>query len=775
MEANRDSRPGPETPSMGLQRQRPRIKKSVVPNRLSRKPSGVVLSPTAEERSAEDLALHVGGGSNKIATYAIAADAFNKNAFDRPLESQHPRDVHCEGVFEDFEAEGYLRHRPRSRQEISVCEGPEVSMEDIPPRTSSKQCLYVENSLISQSTHPAERADMEPAPRTAERHAHSLGNEKENQNPILSDLYRGKFNSHDSLGANLHGDHREATRRRNSRTSQGSQITYDSEHRTVETINRPKNEVDSEAFDTITKLTKETVNGHAVEAVEGRQSLDGAMSSAQSRDSQDKEGEVSFLPPRSNMECGISSHGLPDLAPPSIDSTPKTLYALTRMPILPRENGGHLKAGQGHWMMSSNNGSESEVRSRRVGVKAMAAMFEGQEKPKNPRSEPKYGGSGRISTEGRAKYSPSKSVHASRSGPLWEDSSPQKTDWSTRRPTASPNTLLMALDQEETIGKPTSRKLASHSAALRAAEITNVEKRHETLNTERPLLSRPRRPLNYPEGLDLVTGDEIHGHKQRVPSLGTMGSHQEQPPIAQHLNLIRPPVSPIPLSLNIPEDKTSQNLSALRSGSTTSLHTQICHLQRQLDVKTEEALQLRRQLEAQDDLDVGALSEQLREVKREVQMWKERAEVAERRVKVFKKLTVRTKDIQEAAEIANQQRGSPQENPNNELDLGKISDRSTDVGSGEQHGSDKRTVSEGSRGTEDVETAAIRIRECLEGSQDTSATAATQDEMARYSYPDTNAGGSDGESRLSGSGREAISSMGATEIWMAAQDLLRLE
>ncbi|KAG5984149.1 hypothetical protein E4U55_005862 [Claviceps digitariae] len=137
-----------------------------------------------------------------------------------------------------------------------------------------------------------------------------------------------------------------------------------------------------------------------------------------------------------------------------------------------------------------------------------------------------------------------------------------------------------------------------------------------------------------------------------VPSLGTMVPCPEQPPVAQHLNLVRPPPSsPSPMvegksSYSAPEMVSAVSVS--RAGSATVLYSQIRKLQRQLNAKTEEAAQLRRQLEAQKDSDVGTMSEQLRQAKRDVAAWKERAETAERRVKVYESFTEKLREIRDA-------------------------------------------------------------------------------------------------------------------------------
>jgi hypothetical protein len=133
-----------------------------------------------------------------------------------------------------------------------------------------------------------------------------------------------------------------------------------------------------------------------------------------------------------------------------------------------------------------------------------------------------------------------------------------------------------------------------------------------------------------------------------MASLGTWVPHKEQSPVAQHLNLAKPTsFAPEKKENNIAD--ASSWMATPRRGSNTSMHTQIHSLQRQLDLKTEENLSLRRQLEAHEKSDVGTLSEQLREAKRDSRMWKGRAQTAERRVQVLEKFTNRLEGIREAA------------------------------------------------------------------------------------------------------------------------------
>lgn len=134
------------------------------------------------------------------------------------------------------------------------------------------------------------------------------------------------------------------------------------------------------------------------------------------------------------------------------------------------------------------------------------------------------------------------------------------------------------------------------------------------------------------------------------PSLGTMIPHQEEPPVAQHITFARPSPSASPGHYDGDDERIS-NWSP-RPGSTNSiLHVQIRHLQRQLEHRTEENTQLRRQLEARENMDIGKLCEQLRIARRESRMWHERAEAAEKRVAVFKQFTARLRGIRDSVAL----------------------------------------------------------------------------------------------------------------------------
>ncbi|KAI1800973.1 hypothetical protein F4811DRAFT_483082 [Daldinia bambusicola] len=130
------------------------------------------------------------------------------------------------------------------------------------------------------------------------------------------------------------------------------------------------------------------------------------------------------------------------------------------------------------------------------------------------------------------------------------------------------------------------------------------------------------------------------------PSLGTMVLPLEEPPIAHHINFSRPYTSSPVSHYRNDDDRVSTSSPRPGSGNLI-LHTQIRHLQKQLEHRTEENTQLRRQLEARENMDIGKLCEQLRAARRESKMWRERAEAAEKRVAVFKQFTARVRGLRD--------------------------------------------------------------------------------------------------------------------------------
>ncbi|KAF4970833.1 hypothetical protein FSARC_2199 [Fusarium sarcochroum] len=395
------------------------------------------------------------------------------------------------------------------------------------------------------------------------------------------------------------------------------------------------------------------------------------------------------------------------------------------------------------------------------GVKAMAAKFETGEKstetsPTQPRS------ASRTQTLISHFSQPSlvRTVHSTRSVSTLGRHSLRKDSISSQNPLHSRNLSAGANSLGRDVAEQDLRASIREEAAMRAVELRYDDNERKQLQSsqDRPqmLAQRqtipPRKPVPGEKGAEASLQNPL--------SLGKMMPYPEQPPIAQHLNLVRPPSSTANMQyedpLSIPH---SIPTPIPRPGSTTTLHAQIRSLQRQLDLKTEEMVHLRRQLEVQEDADVGTLSQQLREAKREARTWRERAESAERRIKVFERFTARLKGIREATAIADQndvsQGDKRQENRKGRTESDEHKgDAFLESAAG--YGSDS------SGRTEDAGVVAARIRRCLHGLTDGPPDSSS---LIISQIQDTEINDR----------RERNISQSAVEIWMAAQELLHLD
>lgn len=234
-----------------------------------------------------------------------------------------------------------------------------------------------------------------------------------------------------------------------------------------------------------------------------------------------------------------------------------------------------------------------------------------------------------------------------------------------------PKSRLSPSRQSQTLSLRTNRKLARSSSA-RTISISETGLRPVskpatpqptttapdlTHEADRPRpLSKPSTPqpsITVPDVAHEVDPEVAYHQRMRMLTPGRMTPGIEQPPIARHLSHRIPGRSATPSSLDndspLELDQTPAQTPLPTPGGTAALHAQVRHLQRQLAAKTEEAVQLRRQIEAMEGGNgVGTVSERLRASEREARMWKDRALTAERRVAVFEKFLGRVRQLRES-------------------------------------------------------------------------------------------------------------------------------
>ncbi|CAM1507828.1 Fc.00g046760.m01.CDS01 [Cosmosporella sp. VM-42] len=415
--------------------------------------------------------------------------------------------------------------------------------------------------------------------------------------------------------------------------------------------------------------------------------------------------------------------------------------------------------------------SVAEAGNKPGAVRAMAAYFEGGEDSRDPppTQRPDSRTQSRISLYSQG--SPTKTARSSRSGSNQPLPGARNSSLSSQNQQIPRKPSFAGSSQLNDPPVPKLRTSVSEGVALRAAALAEAEKHHHGLIQDKVQL----RIIQPPVPLIRAEVDE-DGPEMRSPySLGTMVPHQEPPPVAQHLNLFRPSSS----SSNARESTDSEFLTPTpisRPSSTTLLHAQIRNLQRQLHSRLEEVSHLKRQVEALEGTEVGTLSQQLREAKREARMWKDRAEAAERRVKVFERFTARLRGIRDAAAVADRLGGRMSEALSQAGSIDGSGDASHDKSTGTRYLTGRGTSRIMARGSEDemsdstgrTEDAGViqaRIRKCLHGGLGKTDGPADSPPLTLGSLVDA-------RSPHAQRGTMKDISQSGVEIWMAAQELL---
>ena len=835
VQVNRDGSPEAEPTCIGVKRQRPRSQPSVGSNRLQSKPSGTVLSPTAEEGSADGMKPRGPMASPPIHHPLLQKDANAPRGLVSP-NIKRPVDRRGQDHMDAFQLS--MQESDRRHPENARVGNPEVPLEDVPPRTSSKQRSYQDDSTTSlkdltlqQGYRPSLDEGKQSGGRDASYNLHL--NLAQNQDLGFTRQITGRLGS-------------ERAKSDNNSLSRQSQVSCSPEEKRRR-VTPKRQDVDSHEFERMAPLpngSRTSVNTEGARCSRPSTSaVDHTSPQLENNDPNKTEGRQVGS---TFQDCNIENRR-------SIDLTPRNFYAAMRVP--PTLSGepstqaqqssskrlssfdslaqvtppGKLPASgstpAAGWKAADSlslspkatgqladrvmqfepelrskslppNSQKSYNRSRvsvepqaktqtlaqandpvksgnRVGVRAMAAMFEGDDDGPKAEVNSTRARQGLEKTDRETTRSPSKTLRTSKSGPLGEARSPTKASWSIKsHEPQSRKPAGMNSTSERTLDGSNQRTSVGDSVAARAAAIAEAEKQSYSQTTKRPSLFGRKPTGTVQRQINADSTREHESQDQGTFNLRTIIPHQEQPPVAQHLTFTRPPSS----SSSV-HSKTSDaaehgaQTPMQRPGSTSSLHAQIRQFQRQLDTKTDEISQLRRQLEAQEDSDIGTLSEQLREAKREAQMWKERAEAAERRVRVFKRFTAKLKGIREAAVVADEKQSRNREPEERDSESGDLYEGYDDANAAHQvrfvkgQLSDKRASSEDSGHTEDAGVVTARIRKCLHGGH-AAADGAFSDEAL-------DALGLDSPT-LSEADRRMISP-DAHELWRAAQELLESE
>ncbi|QPC63222.1 hypothetical protein HYE67_005453 [Fusarium culmorum] len=749
-EITRETSPEPPTPTLGISKHRSRNRGSSASRKLRIRPSVGCLSPTVEESILDEEGPH---DIQNCKRHSVAFGSYSQQTTPRDglqdfqNEMRYSRDSHSPNVGPGKGSESYIAPTPTSAMKNRrgiYCNSPRLLEEDVPPRTSSKQSTPLHRASANAQDVLGVTATGDPT--TIERKG------------AIRKKHLEKGNRRHSIAVDWSESAVRSSDISTDKPEQTTQFEFLSEKEALEAAIKAH-------FDELRELDSSEQNRHPSLDAGGNQNLPTSNLTLKT--------DIQQTPldrPDGNNEYTISWGGQKtthnNSSANSASTTPRQFYAPMRSNTPHRQTPetsarryssrvASMPAGTPRteslydestpWFSlpkrnqrQSKRPSISPTENQR-GVRALAAKFEGvkstERSPTPPSSANKTQALISQFSQGpstRGVRSRSISVSAQRNiphDPVNQNVSP------SRNSSAAPNAVgdvISGQDLRVSIGE---------EAAIKAIELQQADKERKPSPSFHGQPEALTLRQTIPRRKPVPAENGIEASLKNPGSLGTMMPYPEQPPIAQHLNFVRPSSTMDaqgPDALAVPYNTATP---IQRPGSTTTLHTQIRNLQRRLDLKTEEVVQLRRQLEVQEDADISTLSQQLREAKREAQMWKERAESAERRIKVFERFIARLKGIQVAGETAN-----------GKATTGKIIAGSECLQNAEQGNTAFLENANGyesdSSGAEDARVVSARMQSCLDG---------LTDAPGDFSQTQT---------------RERDISPGDAEIWMAAQNLL---
>ncbi|KAF4451470.1 putative Rho-GTPase-activating protein 6 [Fusarium austroafricanum] len=802
-EIARQDSPEPHTPTLGISKQRSRSRGSSASKRLGMRPNIGFLSPTLEEsvpqEDLHDSQSHMRfAGPGEGSSHVQAQQDYRLS--DKPYDVAHLESTDASHIEHSPQNEAtYIAPTPMpARRAVSATyqDRSSLSLDDVPPRTSSKR---------EMKTTPLRQPDIgEPTSQDTARTSATKETTSIERKGAIRKKHPGKGKHLQTPRPSLAVEWSEPATRSSDISMGGppqpTRLEFSSEKEALEAALKAHfdelRELDS--LDQHKSSPPDANTDHKLQI----STLNEPEISQQHVDQQNPDGEYAF------SGSGKKSPSVQELMQAnSASTTPRQFYApMQRVSSgasggLPRsEEGSNI--GQSHEARKQIQEPDSETPERlqpsRVvsmpietpkseaqrqastpwfsipkrkpraltrpslsptnnqgGVKAMAAKFESNQSAETSPMKPRSASKTQTLILQFSQESPEKNRRSTRS---FSTSGHNKQNVSisgqnqqhSRNPSVGINTVGDEAHEQDL------RVSIREEAAMKAVELQQGDKGRKPQSLYEQAQMLAQRQTIPPKPIQGERGKEASLENPR--SLGTMMPYPEQPPIAQHLNLMRPSSSASNAQHRVDASTVPQDISTPvpRPGSTTTLHTQIRRLQRQLDLKTEETVHLKRQLEVQEDADVGTLSQQLREAKREAQMWRERAESAERRIKVFERFTARLKGIREAAAVA----GDETLDTDNIIMAECFDEAGAD-------GQKENTLIEGALGyesdssgrTEDAGVVKARIRRCLHGLTD----GPTEEPMFRINQTQDTGLGERPKRDISPS---------TVEVWMAAQELL---
>ena len=322
--------PKQQRPATALKRQRSYMKRNSGTSRLRSRPSVGALSPTYEESHRKTSADNRMQTSERQRTAPTPAFLKKKTSYSAlsmaTLASEAEPQIPAEAI------SGHDRPTDRKRRERTIHGTPEVSIDEVPPRTSSK--FYDWNQNDNETKHSAivtppggsrqsRGADSgsidethEPDNSTVSQQTYPLSSQlsRDNQPSAspLSPKNTSQRNISGSLGYPLRSPSVKAALAGNTSDSRG-----DGGYSHLDT-----------SFDRLS--SPEHIGG--IENYETPRSRVPTMSSTTSRETQTGRHETFYLSPNGNIERHVSADIPQNVSNNSIDKTPEEFYAPMRVP-----------------------------------------------------------------------------------------------------------------------------------------------------------------------------------------------------------------------------------------------------------------------------------------------------------------------------------------------------------------------------------------------------------------------------------------------------------
>ncbi|KAG4436805.1 hypothetical protein IFR05_007695 [Cadophora sp. M221] len=186
---------------------------------------------------------------------------------------------------------------------------------------------------------------------------------------------------------------------------------------------------------------------------------------------------------------------------------------------------------------------------------------------------------------------------------------------------------------------------ASSSRTVRAVRESAKQVTAVTEKAAVELDQVQRKPIETGHLHEFVSNLPAFDGPPGASKIGRVLPRPDPVPVAHHLQLARPPTTNPADGANAALPSADQITSPPPGRSSSLLYNQVRNLQRQLSDKIEEIQHLKQQLSARGNLDIGTLSEELRETKRDLQTWRARAEVAEKQLEILIKMPSRSNSL----------------------------------------------------------------------------------------------------------------------------------